>query len=271
MKVDIRASPKAKNPALYRWVPGWLLGFLARSVRESEINDFLSQYGHLKGLDFVKAVLDFLEITVVVRGAEHLPPEGPLMVAANHPLGGLDGLALYHVLGQHRSKFVSVSNDLISQIKPLEEFFVPVNKHGQQNRDTLHLLHQRLSEGYAMVFFPAGLVSRRQNGMIRDLEWKKSFVALARKHQTPIVPTFIKGQLSERFYRLATWRKQLRIPWNLEMFLLPDELFRYRRRTIEIRFGAALTLQDSHLNKEDQVWAARLRERVYALGAMPVS
>jgi putative hemolysin len=109
------------------------------------------------------------------------------------------------------------------------------------------------------------LVSRRLNGEIRDLEWRKTAVTLARKHKLPVVPLYIEGRLSERFYQTYTWRKRLGIHANIEMLFLPDEMYRLRGSQVTLHLGAPV-LPDRLANGEgDQVWTQRLRDLVYSL------
>jgi putative hemolysin len=184
---------------------------------------------------------------------------------ANHPLGGLDGLAMYDVIGQVRDRFASLSNDIIMQVQPLEGFFIPVNKHGSQSRDHLKILQDKIAAGYGIIVFPSGLVSRRMNGEIRDLEWRKTAVSLARKHKLPVLPLYIEGRLSERFYQTYTWRKRFGIKANIEMLFLPDEMYRLRGSQVTLHLGAPV-LPDRLANGEgDQVWTQRLRDLVYSL------
>jgi len=265
MKINLRAAFQAKNPGLARWIPSWLFKILERLIHQDEINTLLAETGHLRDLPFAREVLRYFGVKVAVRGLEHLPTKGPFVLVANHPLGGLDGLAMYDVIGQVRDRFASLSNDIMMQVQPLEGLLIPVNKHGSQSRDHLKILQDKIAAGYGIIVFPSGLVSRRLNGKIRDLEWRKTAVTLARKHKLPVVPLYIEGRLSERFYQTYTWRKRLGIHANIEMLFLPDEMYRLRGSQVTLHLGAPV-LPDRLANGEgDQVWTQRLRDLVYSL------
>lgn len=164
MKIDLRAAFQAKNPGLARWIPSWLFKILERLIHQDEINAFLAEFGHLRDLPFAREVLRYFGVKVAVRGLEHLPTQGAFVLVANHPLGGLDGLAMYDVMGQVRDRFASLSNDIMMQVRPLEGLFIPVNKHGSQSRDHLKILHDKIAAGYGIIVFPSGLVSTTERG-----------------------------------------------------------------------------------------------------------
>jgi putative hemolysin len=139
-----------------------------------------------------------------------------------------------------------------------------VNKHGSQK--AIGKIEETYRSEHAVLIFPAGLVSRKQKGQIRDLEWKKSFVAKAIQYRKPIIPVHIKGANSPRFYNIGRWRKFFGIKANIEMFYLVDEMFRQRNKTITITFGEAVShtvFNDSRTHLE---WAQVVKEHVYAIG-----
>ena len=116
-----------------------------------------------------------------------------------------------------------------------------------------------------IIVFPAGLVSRKQNGLVRDLEWKKSFVTQAVDHGRMIQPVFIEGENSKFFYNFAMWRKRLGIKVNIEMLFLPDEMFKARKETIKIHFSKpfdSVLLDKSKSDRHIETYNKELRERI---------
>ncbi|MEK6616994.1 MAG: glycerol acyltransferase, partial [Bacteroidota bacterium] len=95
-KIDIDEVFRGKNVALYKLLPGFIFSYLKRIIHQDEINRFIEQHGAKYDFDFVKAILDEFGIQTKVIGAENIPPSGGIILAANHPLGGLDGMALIH-------------------------------------------------------------------------------------------------------------------------------------------------------------------------------
>lgn len=263
--IDIEKVLQDKNPALARWLPGFVTRYIKRVVHEDEINAVMQAHGERYGLDFVRASLDFLNTEVVLQGAENIPQQGGVILAANHPLGGLDGIALMKAVGDIRSDFLFLVNDILLNIKNLEPLFVPVNKVGQNPREALKRIEESYARDIAILVFPAGMVSRQLPEGIADLEWQKSFIAKAIKYQKDVVPIHIGGRNSAWFYALSRWRKRLGIKANLEMFYLPDEMFKQSNRKIVITAGKAVPWQTFDQTKNLKEWAEWMRQKVYAL------
>ena len=122
---------KSKNPKLARWIPKFVYSFLKRVICQDQINDFISKYGDRKGLDFAEGILEYLDISYIIEGKENLPdPNGRYIFAANHALGGPDGIILISFLGKIYKKLKFPVNDLLMNLKNLNNIFLPVNKHG---------------------------------------------------------------------------------------------------------------------------------------------
>lgn len=264
--IDVDAIFRKRGKKLYSLIPGVLIRYLERVVHQDDINYALNRLGHLRGLDFVSSLLeeDFKPEIVVVNG-ENLPENGRYMIASNHPLGGLDGLALMHVVGKKRRDIKFVSNDLLLELESLRELFIPVNKHGRNSQEAVRLFHELYSSDQVVLIFPAGLVSRKQKAGIQDLEWKKSFVTKAIKYQRDIIPVHIEGRNTDFFYSFANWRKRLGIKMNIEMLYLPREMFRQRNQTIKITFGKPISWTALTGELNHQQWAQKLKEHVYKL------
>ncbi len=265
--IIVRDVIRKKNPGLLRWMPGFLLKYIEKIVHEDDINEIMTNIGHLHGLDFVDALVDReLQIDVKLRGEEHIPPTGAVIFASNHPLGGLDGIAFMHAVGKYRQDVKFLVNDILLNIKNLQPLFVPVNTLGPQGRRNLKLIEEAYSDEHALLVFPAGLVSRKQNGRIEDLQWKKSFINKAKKYQTTIIPVHIGGQNSDFFYNLARFRQSVGIKANLEMFYLADELFRQKHKTVTITVGEPIAPSYFDSSKSEQEWAQEIKKQVYRLG-----
>lgn len=262
--VDIKKVIKTKSPKLHRYLPGFVLNYIVRKLHQDDINYGINLNDNKYGHDFNKAGLDYVGAKVKWSGLENIPKTGKVIVAANHPLGGLDGMALIHAVSNVRQDTVFFVNDILKNLENYGDLFVGVNKVGTTANSALKVVVDEYSTEKAILVFPAGLVSRKQDGKIRDLEWKKSFVAKAMQYGSPIIPTFIHGQNSKFFYNFAMWRKRLGIKANIEMFFLPDEMFSATNKDIHIQFGppiAASILDDSRSQRE---WAQVIKAYVYS-------
>lgn len=247
-------------------MPGFLLRYIKRVIHQDEINHFLAVHGEKHDYEFVTAVLDEFGALYSHEGLENIPPHGGCIIASNHPLGGLDGLALVNAVSKQRPDLKFIVNDLLMKIKNLNGLFLGVNKFARNNPETLAALDNHYASGGVMVIFPAGLVSRKNDqGKIRDLEWKRSFIQKSKQFQLPIVPTHISGRNSSFFYNLARWRQKLGLKANIEMFYLMDEMYHQRGKHIHIRFGKPIPPSAFGPEKTDSEWAVWMKEKVYSL------
>lgn len=263
--IDIKQVIRSKNPKLLKLLPGFVISYIRRILHEDDVNDFISRHGHKTGFDFVTAIIGEFKVNVVAKGQENIPPAGGCIFAANHPLGGLDGMALFKAIEPVRTDLKFIVNDILLQIKQLGSLLTGVNKHGKISAQTLENIDAIYSSGIGVLVYPAGLVSRKQNGVIKDLEWKKSFITRAKKYNLPIIPVHIGGGNSSFFYNLALFRKRIGIKANIEMFFLPDELYKQKDKTITITFGKPISAKTFDKRATDSEWAERMKTHVYAL------
>jgi putative hemolysin len=263
--IDIEKVVAEKNPALAKWLPGFVMRYIKRIVHQDEANEVMNLHGDKIGLDFTRASLNYLNTKVVTKGLENVPTDGGVILASNHPLGGLDGIAFMKAVGEKRNDIQFLVNDILLNIKNLEPLFVPVNKVGGNVRQALQVIEETYAKDIAVLVFPAGMVSRRLPEGIADLTWQKSFVAKAKKYQKDIIPVHIDGKNSSWFYNLSFWRSKLGIKANLEMFYLADEMFKQRNKTITITFGKPVSWQAFDKSKSMVEWAEHLRSMVYSL------
>jgi 1-acyl-sn-glycerol-3-phosphate acyltransferase len=265
--IDLEQIIREKNPRLLKVLPRFVISYIRRVIHEKQVNEFIAVHGEKQDMDFIKAVVELFEINIVVKGEENIPALGGCIFASNHPLGGLDAVTLLEVISRKRTDLKFIVNDILLQLKNLSGIFTGVNKHGKTSAQRLEEIDKLYSSQQGVLIFPAGLVSRKQGKEIRDLEWKKSFITQAKKHDRSIIPVFISAKNSSWFYNLAKWRKRIGIGANLEMLYLVDEMYQQHNKTITIIFGEALTPSQFDKTHSDKEWAAIVKEHVYALGS----
>ncbi len=265
LKIDVGEVLRSKNPVLGKRIPGFVIRYLKRIVHQDEINDFLGRYGHLQGSRFIAAGLKHFGITCNVYGRGNIPSSGRNIFVSNHPLGGLDGLVFINELSGHFSDLKFPVNDILMNIRNLSEIFVPVNKHGAQGREAARMIEEVYSSGSQILYFPAGLCSRKRGGVIRDLEWHKSFIQKAVQHKRDIVPAYFSGRNSGFFYNLSNIRNFLGIKANLEMLYLADEMFRQKDKVINLVFGKAVPWTRFDRSRTYPEWAGWVKEKTYEL------
>ena len=263
--INIREVFADKSPGLAKFIPGFVYCYLHRILRVDFINMILNKYGHLKGTAFVDKVVEEFNVKEHFHGLENIPKEGKYIIASNHPLGGFDGMLLMKAIESRLGDFRFLSNDILMNIPQLSDVFVPVNKHGGHARDAARKLSEVYDSDNQVLIFPSGLASRKIKGKIMDLEWKKHFISKAIQYNRDIIPTFISGRNSNRFYRLAKIRKFLRIKWKLEMFFLPDETYKHRNTNVHLYFGKPISYKTFTSVKTHNEWAEWVKQQVYKL------
>lgn len=271
VKIDIDKVLRERLPKHYKFIPHFLVRWLERTICQDQLNNILEKMNGHNSVDAANIALDEMDITVKATGLENLP-EGRYMFVSNHPLGGLDGLALISLLGNrydHQIKFLV--NDLLMAVTPLRGVFLPVNKYGSQSRDTATQIEQALESDNQFITFPAGLCSRMQpDGSIADLPWQKAAVVHATNYHRDIVPIYFDAQNSRFFYRFAKWRQRLGIKFNIELIFLPKEMIKKCGSSFNVVFGEPIpwtSLDATHPKQE----AARLREIVINMAPKPTN
>ena len=263
--IDIKRLIKSKNPKLLKWLPGFVISYLKRILHQEEINSFLKENKHKKNQEFCDEVMKYFNIKVQVNDIHHIPKEGPVILIMNHPLGGMDGIAFISGVMNHRPDIKFIVNDLLMNVENLKDLFVGVNKHGKNNVSVRNQIKNAFDADHALCIFPAGLVSRKAEGKVRDLEWKKTFVTYARALDRQVVPIFIDGKLSPFFYNLYRLRKFLGIKANVEMLYLSNELFKQRNQTITFHVGAAIQGKNFHSQLPEFRAAQEFKKEVYSI------
>lgn len=263
--LDIEKVLTEKNPMLKKFLPGFIMRYLKRIIHEDELNFYLTEFSDRYGVDFIDGVLTYINTKLDLVGLDNIPKKEKCIVASNHPLGGLDGMALMLAVSNVRPDIIFPVNDLLMNIKNLEVMFIPINKHGS-NSENIKIINDTFASDKLVCYFPAGLVSRKQNGKILDLEWKTTFITKAKRFKRDIIPTHISGRNTNFFYNLANLRKKFGLKANIEMLYLVDELHKQRDKTLRITFGQRIPFSvfDSRYKKEE--WAMLMREYVYKIG-----
>lgn len=264
-KVDIKKVFREKNPGLANLLPGFIYRYLRKIIREKEINEFLDLYGDKFGADFAHAAIEYYNVKVIVKGEDNIPKDGKFIFVANHPLGGFDGIILMHLLDNMGFHFRLLVNDILRNLKNLDILFLPINKHGGNSRESVEKINMAFSSDMQLVSFPSGLVSRRVKGVVKDLEWQKSFVIKAKQHERNVIPVHLSGRNSNFFYNLSSFRKFLGIKANIEMFYLVDETYKHLNKTIEVTFGKPISYQTFNNRHNPKDWANLVKEHLYKL------
>lgn len=270
-QINLEEVLRQKNPRLLKFLPSFIIRYVKKIIHQKELNLLLTETKDDFDFEFIKKSLSHFQITVESVGSENIPINGGCIFVCNHPLGGIDGIAVLDQIGKIRLDVKAIVNDLLMNLKNLNNLLIPVNKHGKNLSANL----KRIDEVYALdeciLVFPAGLVSRKQKGIIEDLEWKKSFISKAKLYNKIIVPVFIDARNSKFFYWISSVRKWLGIKTNIEMFYLVDEVYKQKGKTIKIIFGKPISSELFTDDFSSYQWAQKIKEHVYTLKMNPAS
>lgn len=265
LQLDVEKILYSKNPGLKKALPGFIIRYLKRIVHQDELNDFLKIAGNRRDAGFIKAGLDYFNIRYSVWGVENIPASGRYIFVSNHPLGGLDGLVFIYELSKYYKDLKFPVNDILMNITNLSGIFLPVNKHGVQDREAVRQIDEAYASESQVLYFPAGLCSRKKKGIIRDLQWHKSFITKAVQFKRDIVPAYFSGRNSDFFYNLSNIRSFLGLKANIEMLYLADEMFKQKGRKIDLVFGKTIPWQTFDHTKTPVEWADWVKGKSYEL------
>jgi len=266
--IDIRAVFKEKSPKLAKLIPGFVYRYISRIMHIRDVNEILAKYGDKKGIEFVHQVVEHFEVKERVYGTENIPAEGRFIFASNHPLGGFDGLLLMSNVNKLLGDVRFLVNDVLMNIPQLESVFVPINKQGGHSREIAKVVHEQYESDAQILIFPSGYASRKINGKITDMAWKKHFIQKSVQYQRDIIPVHVSGRNSNFFYRLANFRKFLGLKWNLEQFFLADETFKHRGQEFTMTFGRPIPWTTFDKSQKQTEWADFVREKVYSMAEL---
>ena len=198
-------------------------------------------------------------------GTCYVPRLGQVGALAAQELAHV-GIALGHILGNHYDGRIRyLVNDLLMNLPGLAPLCIPINKTGKQSRDLPRLVEAVFQSDNHVIMFPAGLCSRKIQGVIQDLPWNKTFIQKSIETQRTVVPIFFSGKNSERFYRIASWCKRLGLKVNLAMLFLSDETFLNKHKKFDVYIGQPIPHTVFDATRRPADWADFVRSKVYEL------
>jgi len=272
--IDIDNILKGKMGKKAKWVPRPLVSWLKRIVHQDRVNKFLWESRGKKGTEWLEECVRYLDMTLEVEGMENLPDKGDgrlYTFVSNHPLGGVDGVALGAVIGRHYDgRFRYLVNDLLMNLPGLAPVSIPINKTGKQSRDFPRMVKAGFESDNHMLMFPAGICSRRRGGVIRDVAWTKTFVTKSVEYERDVVPIHFGGRNSDFFYRLAAFSDKY-LNFNLAMLFLVDEMYKNVHKSFRVTIGKPIPWQTFDHSKTPAEWAKYVQDRVYELDKSRIS
>lgn len=265
--IDLEKIIRDKAGDKAKFVPGFLISWLKRIIHQNEVNEFLAQTKDLVGVPFLDECVKYLDMELHVKGLENLPKDGRLCTfVSNHPLGGADGVAMGKILGhEYEGKIKYLVNDLLMNLHGLAPLCIPINKTGKQSRDFPRMVEAGFTSDNHILMFPAGLCSRKTEGVVKDIPWTKTFITKSVETHRDVVPIHFSGQNSDFFYNLANVCKRLGIKFNIAMLFLVDEMYKNRHKPFEVSIGEPISWQTFDKSKSPAQWAQYVQDIVYEL------
>lgn len=214
-----------------------ILKYLSKICKLNDINALYGRNCDNRGVDFVNAIIDDLDITCKIDNEATLDnlPEGAFITVSNHPFGALDGVILIKLLAQRRPDYKVMVNWILTYIEAMSDNFIAVDPHANRREISLNGIRETLSQvknGHPLGFFPAGAVSKlKWNGHIEDRVWQPNIIRLIKQMKKPVVPVFFHGHNSLMFTILGIFS------WQLRALRLPVEVFKKEHKTIHVTIG----------------------------------
>lgn len=255
------------GPELSRKLPGIVKWYLKRRIHQDQINECILKAEQYKGAGFFDEALDYIGIRYRIRGQENLRKEKKYIFACNHPLGGPEALIIGSVFRKiYGGGFKVPANKLLTNMKPLAEFFTPVKvQSSSQGRDISERIAEMFRSDEQVLVFPAGLCARKINGKITEMPWKKMFITQAKKYERDVVPVHISGYNSAKYQFFSWLSRILGLKINIAMLFLVDELFNKAGEEFVITFGEPIPFTEFDRSKTDMQWAAYVKDKVEVL------
>jgi putative hemolysin len=262
---DIFKAP----PTLSLFGGEYFAKFLMYILRFNKLNKIYEKIASKKGIDFIDEIIRVLEFKIEFEKHElkKIPVTGPLIVVANHPFGGFDGLLLIKYLSQVRPDVKVIGNFLMQKVEPVSEFFISDNPFNniepdKQEKESKGIREavNHLQNGGVLCLFPAGDLSTYGTfDSITDQVWQFPIVKFVKKARVPVIPAYFQGTNSRLFHFFA------KIHPSLRQVRLPSELLSKKHKTIKLRIGTPIKVEDQDKFYDVYQFGRFIRAKTYSM------
>jgi putative hemolysin len=263
--IDIAKIINESNSETLSKLPKFVVKWIARIVRQDELNQLFDKYAENTGVAFLTKIIEEFNLNVIIEGKENLPENGKCFFAANHPFGVIDGLVLTYAVSEKYGTLKAIANDAFMFVPQLRPLIAAVNVYGRSSKEYVKALDETYQSTTPITHFPSGAVSRLKKWKVQDEAWQKSFINKAISSKRDIVPFYFYGRNSSLFYFVYLLRQLLGIKLNLELILLPREMFKKKNKTIKVRIGKPIPYQTFDKSLSNEAWAQKVRSTAYNL------
>ncbi|MBR3086204.1 MAG: lysophospholipid acyltransferase family protein [Kiritimatiellae bacterium] len=200
-----------------------------------------------------------------------IPATGPVVVVANHPFGGIEGVIMLAMMAKWRKDAKALVNFMLSIVPELREDFIFVNPFGGPDAKRENLASMKaglkwLADGHVLIVFPAGEVSSRdrKTGLVRDIPWSQTIAKMVQKTGASVVPIYFGGDNGRLFNFMG------RIHPRLRTMLLPHEFANKVGREIRVEIGEAISTRELEQYASPDALTTFMRLRTYILAERPL-
>lgn len=223
----IRAHPAwpVIRPVLYS-----LLGYRKARAMADEVVQ-------LTGRESFDRLAGQLAFDLSVEGIERMPETGRLIIAANHPTGLADGIAVWDLLKRVRQDIIFFANADAIRVNPrFEDVIIPVEwimekRSPAKTRETLKRAAEAFSAEKCVVIFPSGRLARKEGDRLIEKDWFSTVIGLAKKQKAPILPLNLDAWNSQLYYLFCNLSGELR---DITLF---HELLNKKGAKVRMTFG----------------------------------
>ena len=227
------------------FIQRFFIPLLDKFLGISQMNGLYHKHA-MQGLSkeaFADTLLKVQDITIENHTSllAQIPESGPVVIASNHPFGGIEGVILARLISEKRPDLKVLANQGLKVFKELEDYFIftnPLSPNDPKNAPSLRAAISHVKNGHPLLIFPAGRVSYYQSEHqdIVEHQWNKIVYRLAKDAGGKYIGVFVQGFNRPFFYTLG------RIYYRLRMLMLARELLANTHRTIRLDHTQCLTL-----------------------------
>ncbi len=263
--IDIKSVFKNGNSKILRKLPNFIYTLISKIIREDEINLVINKYEDDEGIEFIKRTLEYLNINIEIEGLENLPEDGRCFFAANHAFGMADGLIITKIIGEKYGELKFIGNAVFGMLPNLKSLTIGVNLTEASTRESLTALNKAYLSDVPITHFPNGKVARIHKWKVKDNDWHKSFITKSITGKRNVVPIRFYGRNSRLFYFIFILRRMFFIKADVELILLPSELFKKKNKTIKVKIGKPIPYSTFDKSMSHHKWAQKVMDIVYEL------
>ncbi|MFU9136356.1 lysophospholipid acyltransferase family protein [Erwinia tasmaniensis] len=230
----------------HKIIPSWLRKLIKWAFGEKIITTAFPDFSEKQGVEWVKAAAEKISFHCKIDDDDYnnIPRFGPVVIIANHPTV-MDGVAIINIVANVRKDVKIVANHVLSLIfPPTKPISVSIrNMQGKMSHKKFREMNDHLKQGGVLVILPAGRLAGMTLRGLRESPWHAGFIQLAIKNNAAIVPIYLNGRNSIRYYLTVL------ISRPLSNLMVIREVLRHRGKTLGMKIFHQIDL--SAMNRKN--------------------